>query len=79
LAMSSMAFSVMASDLRRASWAWFKAATSYSRDARDYSSSAWTSEEQARTRSHGGLVRKKKNRKATPKFNTYSGPAPTSA
>jgi hypothetical protein len=32
-----------------------RAAASYSQDARDCSSSAWTSEGQARTRSHGGL------------------------
>jgi hypothetical protein len=37
LAMSPMAFSLMASDLRRASWAWLRAAASCSWDARDYS------------------------------------------
>jgi hypothetical protein len=79
LATFPMAFSVMASDLRRASRTWLRAAVSYSRDARDYSSSAWISEEQAKTWSHGGLEKKKKNRKTKPKFNTYSGAAPTCA
>jgi hypothetical protein len=80
LAMSPMAFSAMASDLRRASLAWFRVDASCSRDARDCSSSAWTSEEQARTRSHGGLDgKKKKNRKTTPKFKTYFGATPTRA
>jgi hypothetical protein len=51
LSMSPVAFSLMASDLRRASWAWLRAAASCSRDIRDCSSSAWTSEEQAGTRS----------------------------
>jgi hypothetical protein len=44
---SELAMSPMASDLRRASRAWLRAATSCSRDARDCSSSSWTSEEQA--------------------------------
>jgi hypothetical protein len=44
LAMSLMTFSLMASDLRRVSRAWLRATASYSRDARDYSSSVWTSE-----------------------------------
>jgi hypothetical protein len=79
LALSPMAFSAMASVLHRASRAWFRAAVPCSRDARDCSSSAWTSEEQARTKSHRGLERKKKNKKTTLKFNTYSGAAPTSA
>jgi hypothetical protein len=60
LAMSPMAFSTMASNLHRALRAWFREDASCSRDARDCSSSAWTSEEQARTRSHGGLEGKKK-------------------
>jgi hypothetical protein len=75
LAMSPVAFSLMASDLRRASQAWFRAAASYSQDARDYSSSAWTSERQTKTRSYGGLEKKKKG----PRFDTHSGAAPTSA
>jgi hypothetical protein len=79
LAMSSTAFSVMASDLHRASRAWFRADASCSRDAQDCSSSAWTSKEQAETRSHGELEGKKKDNKITPKFDTYSGAAPTSA
>jgi hypothetical protein len=79
LAMSLMAFSAMASDLRRASRAWFRADASCSRDDRDCSSSVWTSEEQAKTRSHRGLERKKKNREITPKFEMYSGAARTSA
>jgi hypothetical protein len=79
LAMSPMAFSAMASDLRRASRAWFRAVVSCSQDARDYSNSVWTSEEQVKTRSHGGLERKKKNRETTPKLDTYSGAASTSA
>jgi hypothetical protein len=77
--MSPMAFSAMASDLHRASRAWFRAAESCSRDVRDCSSSAWTSKEQARTRSHGGLEGKKKDRKMTLEFNAYSVATPTSA
>jgi hypothetical protein len=79
LAMSPMAFSAMASNLCRASRAWFREAVSCSRDAQDCSCSVWTFEEQAKTRSHRGLKKKKKNREATPKFDTYSGAAPTSA
>jgi hypothetical protein len=75
LAMSPMDFSLMASDLRGASQAWLRAAVSCSRDARDYSSSAWTSERQARTIIHGGLG---KRRKTGPRFNTHSEAAPTS-
>jgi hypothetical protein len=73
--MSLMAFLLMASDLRRASRAWLRAAASCFRDARDCSSSAWTSERQARMRSHGGLEKKKK-RRTGPRFNTHSGAAP---
>jgi hypothetical protein len=54
LAMSPMAFSLMASDLHLASQAWLRAVASCSRDARNCSSSAWTYEGQARTRSHRG-------------------------
>jgi hypothetical protein len=68
--------SMDASDLCWASWAWLRAAASYSRDARDCSSSAWTSERQARTRSHGGPEKK---RKTGPRFNTHSGAASTNA
>jgi predicted LPLAT superfamily acyltransferase len=39
LAISPMAFSLMASNLRRASRAWLRAVASYSRNARDCSSS----------------------------------------
>jgi hypothetical protein len=39
LAISLIAFSLMASDLHRASRAWLRAAASCSRDTRDYSSS----------------------------------------
>jgi hypothetical protein len=45
LAMSSMTFWLMASDLRWASRAWVKAAASYSRAICDCSSSVLTSED----------------------------------
>jgi hypothetical protein len=77
--MSPMAFSAMASDLRRASQAWLRAAASCSRVVRDCSSSVWTSEEQARARSHGGLEEKKTNKKTTSKFDAYSEAALTIA
>jgi hypothetical protein len=54
-----MAFSLMASDLRRASRAWLRAAASRSRDARDCSSSAWSFEGQTKTRSHRVLEKQK--------------------
>jgi hypothetical protein len=71
-----MAFSLMASDLHWASWAWLRAAASCSRDARDCSSSVRTSEKPTRTRSHDGLAKKKKTE---PRFDTHSEAAPTSA
>jgi hypothetical protein len=77
LAMSLMAFSLMASDLRLASRAWLRAVASCSRDARDRSSSAWTFEEQAGTRSQER--QKKKKGRTTPKFTTHSGAALMSA
>jgi hypothetical protein len=67
----------VASDLRQASRAWLRATASWSQDAGDCSSSAWTSEGQARMRSHDELEKEK--RKTGPRFNTHSEAGPMSA
>jgi hypothetical protein len=66
LAMSPMAFSLMASDLCQASRAWLRAAVSCSRDTRDRSSSAWTSEEQVGMRSQERQKKKKGGQQQDP-------------
>jgi hypothetical protein len=75
LAMSPMAFWLMASDLRWASRAWLRTAASCSQDACNCSSLVLVSEKRTGTRSYGGFAEKGKTES---KPYTHSEAASTS-